>query len=176
MGQQYDPILWYDKGCFNCYRPPTTTASVAVPTSSSTPTGTITPSYTYTSSNTANPTATHAPPSCTRVENPDPSLSCNIRGFALPAEALWVSPASTQDECSSFCHWVAADNATNCASQIWDPSARLCKTFGVEAWDALGDEAPAGALWRNNVMDDHGCWDCVPSDREPFTPGPVADA
>jgi hypothetical protein len=65
---------------------------------------------------------------------------------------------------------VAATDATNCVSQMWDAAAQVCKTYGLEAWDALGNQTPAGASWRNNVIDDAGCWDCPPSTREPFVP------
>lgn len=153
QGGQYDPILWYDRGCFAC-----TTAS-AVPSSTTTSSSTTAPSSTTSTTATPLPTA-----SCTRATNPDPTLTCNVRGFGIPSGYSFALGTASQADCAAYCHYLVDDNPTNCVSYMWDPETYWCGAWGVDTWAAIGDGAPAGAglQYRNNVIEDSACWDCTP--------------
>lgn len=142
MNGQYDPLLWYDKSCFQCF-------SVAPTPSTSTPITTSVPT-----TSTANPNTT---PTCTRAANPEPSLICNIRGFAAPPTYSFAISAPSQEVCAAYCvHQYAP-----CVSYLWDPTTQWCGGYAVDTWSAIGDgTAGAGVQFRSNVFDDVGCWEC----------------
>jgi hypothetical protein len=131
MNSQYDPLLWYDKSCFECF----SVGPTGPTTSTSTPISTAVPT-TSTFTTTSNPTST-----CIRVPDPDPSLTCNIRGFAAPPAYSFAVSAPSEDVCAAYCvHQYAP-----CVSYMWDPAMQWCGGHAVDIWSAFGDgEAGAG--------------------------------
>lgn len=43
---------------------------------------------------------------------------------------------------------------------MYVPTQGMCYMYGDDAWTSLGETAEGGRTWRDNVMDDLGCYEC----------------
>lgn len=151
----YRSVVWMNELCFDCPVP-----GPWFPPSSSSTSPALSQS-TSTSSTTSAPAAsTTAAAACTRAPSPDSSLSCDTRGFKEPESPLESLYVIAQADCAAYCSQLREANTESCASYMWDPSTSLCAIWDVDSWTAIGDDAIAGKAYKNNVMDDFGCWEC----------------
>ena len=152
----YRSVVWMNELCFDCpfpgpwYPTSSVTASSAGPQSTSISPTTSTPAT----------STTAAAATCTRAASPDSSLSCDIRGFKEPDSPVQSLFIIAQADCAAYCSQLREAGTESCASYMWDPSTSLCAVWDVDAWTAIGDDAVAGKAYKNNVMDDFGCWEC----------------
>jgi hypothetical protein len=87
----------------------------------------------------------------------DPSLSCNIRGFAAPKTSVEVRNLPSQALCAAYCH----QHWQQCTSYMFVPQSEFCYLYTVSAWDALGETPVSGRAYKDNVMEDRGCYYCA---------------
>jgi hypothetical protein len=144
--------LWSDRDCYACNNLTASTTSTTASTTSS-------------STTTTSSTATPPPTPCTRAPNPDlDRLACNLRGFAQPdIPYAREAPGHTPSTCAALCLSInQVFTSDSCTAWYLDATVGKCFMYdSLSVWDALGQTARVGASYRNNVMDDMGCWNCT---------------
>jgi hypothetical protein len=147
----YGRIVWFDDECYSCDAPnsiPTTTTSLTTLTTSTITSGSGT---TTTKLPVQNPTAT-----CIPNYSADDSLGCNLRGFAPPNTSdVVIENVKTREMCVLSCY----SNA-DCQSYMFVPEEEYCFIYPINAWDTLGDVTYGGKAYRDNIMNDRGCYYC----------------
>ncbi|KAL0937800.1 WSC domain-containing protein [Colletotrichum truncatum] len=173
----YRPVVWMSSLCYNCPVPApwppavsssSSSGSSSSPASSSTVTivgyaqTTLSSSSTVSivsySQSTASPSASVAsvPTACVRASAPPATANCNIKGFREPANPTRATYVEQQVDCAAYCLGLGA----TCKSWAWVQTTGWCGVYGLAAWDAIGDSAVAGRAYKDNVMDEPGCWSC----------------
>ncbi|KAF9869505.1 hypothetical protein CkaCkLH20_12990 [Colletotrichum karsti] len=164
----YRAVVWNSLLCYNCPVPapivssPSSSSTSSQPQSAASSGSTTSPSSTAPSitstQSTASPSVSAAAVSaaCVRADAPLAAANCNVKGFHQPGNSTQSTNVYAQADCAAYCLSVGAA----CKSWTWVPASGLCGIYSLNVWDAIGDSAVAGRAYKDNVMDEPGCWTC----------------